>query len=684
MTFLSDGFTYRVLNGQNCEITCFNGTESFVSIPRTINDHTVTRIGTGAFIRNNKLKAIILPDTVKKIDSMAFYECKALEKIKIPDSVTDICYEAFYHCETLSIQIGKSVKNIQSGALCGVRHIDVSTENPHFCAIDGNLYSKDKKTFLQYTAKKDEAVFHVPKNVVSIGIAAFQGCGLSEITLPNGLKSIGWSAFEGCTCLKSIVLPPSTEIIDGGAFTDCIELRKISIGTGLQTIGESAFSGCTALTQLCYNGMMAQWRKVSLNEYWADGAPLLRIETTETPSEREDGSASLFLDYTVNADGKTCTISGIGLCTDKKIVFPTEIDGFAVTNIGKSESQNRGITDNCLEFEGTFEDRGDIESIFIPEGVTTIGDNAFKDCISLKSVWISGTVKTIGASAFKDCTALESVFLAEGVQNIFSHAFFGCTSLKEIHIPDSVDRVFQGAFANGIARITVSHKNPSFVSLDGNLYSKDMKTLLQYASGKRDIAFQCPEDVTFIGAQALQNCTSLTHIVLGKNVEILGSMAFLGCKNLSFIHIPDSVTRIEKEAFSGCERLSRPHFGKGVTEIEAYAFENCLSLRQSPLYEGISAIRWGTFSACASLRKIWVPDTVQTIAERAFEDCTALREISLPAGLTYLDEFAFLHCEALKTIHFRGTSAQWKEFFHAECFGTVRTVVCADGNIDFK
>lgn len=659
MKLHSNGLTYYVLPGASCEIEKYDGAETSVVIPQILDGYTV-----------------------KKIGYLAFYKRADLTEVVIPDSVTAIDYEAFRGCKALRVRLGSGVKEIKSGALVGVRYIEVSENNPHFFAADGNLYSKDGATLLQYTAKETESVFTVPDGITTIGVAAFADCAeLSEINFPKTLQTVRWSAFEGCTGLKSLSFPDGTEYLDGGAFTNCSELTEVSVGCGLKAIGEMAFEGCSSMKKLRYNGASADWRSVSLGEDWADGAKSMRIETKDNADLNKDENPSLFLEYTVNKDGKTCTVSGIGLCKDRKLCFPAEIDGFAVTEIGISEPWDNGFSENMIFFEGSFEGRRDIESVFIPDGVTVIGGNAFKDCTSLQSVWISGSVKMISASAFEGCTALESVFLADGVEQIGEKAFFGCTALKEIVLPDSVSAVYTGAFAGGVAKIAVSEKNPSFVTVDDILYSKDGKTLLQYAAGKRDSAFTCPEAVTEINALAFQSCDALTDIVLGENVTVIGSQAFSDCKNLSFIRIPDSVSKIEDGAFSGCVSLSRPYFGNGLREIEAFAFDGCSDLRQSPLCDGVTEIKFGMFRGCASLRKIFVPDTVTWIADFAFKDCTALREVSLPETLEYLDEGAFRGCNCLKELYFRGTVKQCKDLFRRESLINVRTVVCADGEI---
>ena len=99
-----------------------------------------------------------------------------------------------------------------------------------------------------------------------------------------------------------------------------------------------------------------------------------------------------------------------------------------------------------------------------------------------------------------------------GVEQIGQNAFFGCTALGEIRLSDSLSAVYTGAFSGGASKITASHAHPRFLTVDGNLYTKDGKTLLQYAAGRKDTAFTCPDTVTAVSACAFRNCTSLADV----------------------------------------------------------------------------------------------------------------------------------------------------------------------------
>ena len=169
---------------------------------------------------------IIIPSTynglsVTSIGQRAFVACDALTSIEIPDSVTSIGEYAFGSCSSLET-------------------IKVDGNNTKYKSIDGNLYSIDGKTLIQYAIGKSATYFLIPDSVTSIGYGAFGYCeSLTSIEIPNSVTSIGYGAFYGCTSLTSIEIPAS-----------------------VTSIGKGAFSSCRLLTSIVYDGTKAQWQEL--------------------------------------------------------------------------------------------------------------------------------------------------------------------------------------------------------------------------------------------------------------------------------------------------------------------------------------------------------------------------------------------------------------------------------------
>lgn len=177
-------------------------------------------------------------------------------------------------------------------------------------------------------------------------------------------------------------------------------------------------------------------------------------------------------------------------------------------------------------------------SVVIPDSVTAVGTHAFRECYKLSSVVIGNGATAIGYQAFADCYALQSLVIGESMRAIGEEAFKYCRSLASVVIPDSVTSIGYQAFAGclNLSDITVGKNNSNYKSIDGNLYSKDGTTLIQYAVGKTETNFTLPDGVTRIDGFAFWYCSDLKSIVIGKGLVRIGASAFSACDSLSEVY----------------------------------------------------------------------------------------------------------------------------------------------------
>ena len=227
-----------------------------------------------------------------------------------------------------------------------------------------------------------------------------------------------------------------------------------------------------------------------------------------------------------------------------------------------------------------FSEQRGLESLYIPEGVTSIGDWAFYDCDALTSVTIPNSVTSIGDGAFYDCDALTSITIPNSVTSIGEGAFARCTSLSSFHSP----------YATPDKRCMV---------LDGRLVQ-----LASYGI----IIYHIPNSVKSIGDGAFYDCDELTSITIPNSVTSIGNGAFSYCKSLTSITIPNS-----------------------VTSIGDYAFGGCSSLTSITIPNRLTSIGDGAFRRCSSLTSVTIPDSVTSIGDEAFYKCQALSTITISA-----------------------------------------------------
>lgn len=191
----------------------------------------LTAIGDQAFEWCYALEQITIPETVTSIGASAFTECNSLIEIRIPDGVAAVHLSAFQGCERLEkVYLGANAKFYNIGgigafhpsdngvawhneafAFCGsLKNIEVSPDNPNYCSIEGNLFSKDGTELIRYAIGKPETVYTVPDSVTKIAEGAFSACteieatALETINIPVSVTHIHQLVFSGCRNLKTV------------------------------------------------------------------------------------------------------------------------------------------------------------------------------------------------------------------------------------------------------------------------------------------------------------------------------------------------------------------------------------------------------------------------------------------------------------------------------------------------
>jgi uncharacterized repeat protein (TIGR02543 family) len=261
-----------------------------------------------------------------------------------------------------------------------------------------------------------------------------------------------------------------------------------------------------------------------------------------------------------------------------------------------------------------------LAGIILPDTVTSIEWNAFRDCAGLTRVDIPNGVTSIGNYSFYNCNNITSVTIPNSVKSIGDSAFQYCQGLTNVYIPDSVTSIKDGAFryCTLLTAINVDNNNDVYTSENGVLYNKNKTVLIQYPAGKTDNSFTIPNNVTNIGNYAFE-CTLFASINIPDSVESIGTWAFGYNDKLTSVTIPNNVTEIGGSAFQSCFGLISVTIGNRVTSIEGFAF-----------------------SGCTALTSVIIPNSVQSIGLSAFQSCTSLATVTfegtIPSSGFYDDE----------------------------------------------
>ena len=385
------------------------------------------------------------------------------------------------------------------------------------------------------------------------------------------------------------------------------------------------------------------------------------------------------LTWTLDADG-TLTISGTG----------------AMKNYDYDSNQSPVYNNS------------DVKKIVIEDGVTSIGDYAFRGCSSLTSITLPDSVTSIGDCAFVFCVGLSSITLPDSVTSIGDSAFKNCSSLTSITIPDSVTSIGDWTFykCSSLTSITI----PNSVTSIGDSAFYNCRSLT---------SITIPDRVTSIESSAFYNCSSLTSITIPKSVTSIGSGVFNNCNNLTVylengstltsnvlgvdeskivsysqwnednltwklyedgtlnisgtgamknyiygnnksparlnlsvtsIVIEEGVTSIGDYAFENCDNLTSITIPGNVESIGEDAFYNCDNLTDVTLQDGVKSIGDAAFIWCNNLTNIVLPNSITSIEGFAFKDCTSLTSITIPDGVTSIGEAVFYNCTSLTSI----------------------------------
>lgn len=237
---LTGGFSYTV-SGNNARIYMYDGDQTVVNIPETINGYTVTTVGKH-LLYYNQLYAdfyateVTIPSTVTYIEPYAFSDIEKLENIYIDDN------------------------------------------NTVYKDVDGVVYSKDGKT-LEIFPNGKSGNYTVEPTAEKIGDYAFYySKKLSSVKIPEGVKTIGEGAFGDCSKLESLELPESLESISCFAFYNTGSLKEITIPASVTEIDENAFNDSSIIIK-GYKGSYAQSFAESKNYTFEELSSLLIGDT---------------------------------------------------------------------------------------------------------------------------------------------------------------------------------------------------------------------------------------------------------------------------------------------------------------------------------------------------------------------------------------------------------------------
>ena len=495
-----EGLNYEVdANAKTASVAAGEYTGKVV-IPNSIivneTEYAVKSIGKKAF-NNSGITSVTIPNSVDSIANAAFLSCKSLTEVYLGTGLRVVDQGAFGSC----VKLEKVVID-DLAAWCGIDFFDESSNPTRYAK---HLYKGEEEvTALVIPESVTEIGDHAftycssitsvdfGKGVTKIGNKAFYLCtGLTSLVLPESLTELSEGAFSSCNKLQTVDLDANLQVIGDRAFAGCSKLLSVKIPDSVKTIGEEAFDNCMAMTELVIgtglesvrkdafksclglgerNGVQGKvivkdfdvWCRIKFESQKAnpvDYAERLYINDTELTELNYPTGIGVVNDYAFNGfkhltkitlPDDVTTIGGFAFYENEALTEVTFGAGLEVVGeksfYGCKSLEKIQMGNNIKEIQNYAFWSAAFKEMIFPEGLTTIGPNAFERCKELVSVTFPETLSSVGSFSFQDCSKLEAVEFPVLVKDIPMNICARCTSLKSIKIANPEAVINAGAF----------------------------------------------------------------------------------------------------------------------------------------------------------------------------------------------------------------------------------------------
>ncbi len=273
-----------------------------------------------------------------------------------------------------------------------------------------------------------------------------------------------------------------------------------------------------------------------------------------------------------------------------------------------------------------------LESIVVPNSVTLMGMACMASLPTLKSAVIGDGVKNIPANCFSSCTGLAELTLGNSVEQINGLALSGCSALEALHLPASLHTFLDRALINmsSLKSITVDPASEYYASVDGILFSKDMKTIVKYPIGLRTTTYTIPEGVENVATCCFDHMDTFTEVKVPSTLRTIGKYAFWANDQVTVFDFSNTqLEEVEEGGFTMCTGVKIYKFPDTAKKLGDLVFYDNESVIEMDLGNGVEYLGDNIFQRCYSLKNLHIPASVTYIGSDIFAECPSLESVTV-------------------------------------------------------
>lgn len=424
-----DDYDYLINSDETVTILAYFGDSTELVIPSVFLGMPVVEIGPGAFVFNQTLTSIDVPDSVIRIGGFAFAYMAVIDEVIIGSGLEELGYAAFVGSESLTSVI----------------------------------ITSELMTYL------DEHTFSSCVNLV-------------EVVLPDSITNIGSYAFENTFNLRVLEFPAALEVVSNGAFHNS-GLEVVNLPDGVITIGNQAFAFAAYLKEFHFGSQLENigervfigCASVELVSLHVDNVHFKIID--DVLMTNDEKGLIWYLPY--NANGIYTLLETVeyvreGAFSNAKFeyfMFNSLLTHIPTQAFYQATKLKEIYIPDTIKSMGeyAFHNAYGLVSVRLPKDLERIPNGSFDRNIALKYVIFPENLRFIGGAAFV-ASGLEKVILPETVEVIESWAFTSCYILKEMYVPDGV-KILQ---SHAIPSIVLEEMLPNLISIDDGSFNFSM------------------------------------------------------------------------------------------------------------------------------------------------------------------------------------------------------------------